>query len=153
MSAIGPSALRASLWAAWLAWAIWAARRLPRRALGRCRATKPASQRAAPPAWRSLSPSLEFRTRGPLPARSPVNEIGMSSSSSQQAGLRRRPPRPQRQLALGLLRCRALQVRQDLRNELRLLDAGDHLQLPAAARAALDLERLRTALRRHQIIS
>jgi hypothetical protein len=45
-----------------------------------------------------------------------------SSSSSQQTGLRRRPPRPNHQLALGLLRRRALQVRQDLRNELRLLD-------------------------------
>src|SRR5271169_1066406 len=56
-----------------------------------------------------------------------------SSSSSQQAGLQRRPARPKRQLALILLRRSALQVRQDLRNELRLLDAGDDLQLPAAA--------------------
>jgi hypothetical protein len=31
-------------------------------------------------------------------------------------------------------------VRQDLRNELRLLDAGDDLQLATAARAALDLD-------------
>ena len=37
--------------------------------------------------------------------------------SSQQAGLRRRPPRPKRQLALRLLRRRTLQVREDLRNE------------------------------------
>jgi hypothetical protein len=36
--------LRPSLGAAWLAWAIRAARRLRRRALGRCRATKPASR-------------------------------------------------------------------------------------------------------------
>src|SRR5271169_2899052 len=36
----------------------------------------PPSQRAAPPAWRPLRPSLELRTSGPLPARSPVNEIG-----------------------------------------------------------------------------
>jgi hypothetical protein len=31
-------------------------------------------------------------------------------------------------------------VRQDLGNELRLLDAGDDLQLATAARAALDLD-------------
>src|SRR5271167_4355955 len=63
-----------------------------------------------------------------------------SSSCSQQHGLYRRPARPERQLALILLRRSALQVRQDLRNQLRLLDAGDDLQLPAAARAALDLD-------------
>src|SRR5271170_5137429 len=63
-----------------------------------------------------------------------------SSSCSQQHGLYRRPPRPERQLALILLRRCTLQVRQYLRNELRLLDAGDDLQLPAAARAALDLD-------------
>src|SRR5271167_5016963 len=62
-----------------------------------------------------------------------------SSSCSQQHGLYRRPARPERRLALILLRRSALPVRQDLRNQLRLLDAGDDLQLPAAARAALDL--------------
>src|SRR5271170_4170213 len=62
-----------------------------------------------------------------------------SSSCSQQHGLYRRPPRPERQLALILLRRCTLQVRQYLRNELRLLDAGDDLQLATAARAALDL--------------
>src|ERR1700678_1078178 len=62
-----------------------------------------------------------------------------SSSCSQQPGLYRWPPRPERQLALILLRRCTLQVRQYLRNELRLLDAGDDLQLATAARAALDL--------------
>ncbi len=62
-----------------------------------------------------------------------------SSSCSQQPGLYRRPPRPERQLALILLRRCTLQARQYLRNELRLLDAGDDLQLATAARAALDL--------------
>src|SRR5580692_9334962 len=62
-----------------------------------------------------------------------------SSSCSQQPGLYRRPPRPERQLALILLRRCTLQVRQYLRYELRLLDAGDDLQLATAARAALDL--------------
>ena len=44
----------------------------------------------------------------------------------------RRRPRPERQLGLPLIRGRILKVRQDLRDELRLLDAGNHLELPAA---------------------
>jgi hypothetical protein len=77
----------------------------------------------------------------PAPAQGRVGGLRKrySSSSSQQAGVHRRPPRPNRQLALGLLRHAALQVRQYLRNELRLLDAGDDLELPTTARTALDL--------------
>ena len=45
-----------------------------------------------------------------------------------------------RPLALGLLRHCALQVREDLRNELRLVDAGDDLELPTTAGTALDLD-------------
>jgi hypothetical protein len=38
------------------------------------------------------------------------------------------------------IRCRLLKVRQDLRNDLGLFDAGDHLELPAAAGAGADLD-------------
>jgi hypothetical protein len=75
-----------------------------------------------------------------------------SSSCSQQPGLYRRPPRPERQLALILLRRCTLQVRQYLRNELRLLDAGDDLQLATAARAALDLYTEQPATLSHSTI-
>jgi hypothetical protein len=37
------------------------------------------------------------------------------------------------------IRCRLLKVRQDLRNDLGLLDAGDHPELPAAAGAPKSL--------------
>src|SRR5271167_1624798 len=65
--------LRPSLGAAWLAWQIG-----PPVGFGAepSAVAGPPSQRAAPPAWRPLRPSLELRTSGPLPARSPVNEIG-----------------------------------------------------------------------------
>src|SRR5580692_6325461 len=122
--------LSPSLGAAWFAWAIRGASRLLRRAVGRCRAAR-------------MPPTLPFAgagTGGPRPPLSPPPRNRYSSSSSQQTGLRRRPPRHQRQLALGLLRRYGLQVRQYLRNKLRLLDAGDDLQLPAAARAALYLD-------------
>ncbi len=73
--------LRPSLGAAWLAWAIWAASRLRRRALGRCRATKPARRAAhmaptlpfagapdstppARPKWRGLDLWLGWRYHG-----------------------------------------------------------------------------------------
>jgi hypothetical protein len=68
-----------------------------------------------------------------------------SSSCSQQPGLYRRPPRPERQLALILLRRCTLQVRQYLRNELRLLDAGDDLQLATAARPSGENDARRVA--------
>ncbi len=65
--------LRPSLGAAWLAWKIWPP-------VGFCAeplaVAGPPSQRAALPAWRPRRPSLQLRTSGPLPARSPVNEIG-----------------------------------------------------------------------------
>jgi hypothetical protein len=38
------------------------------------------------------------------------------------------------------LRRRALQVREDLRDDLRILDAGNDLELAAAAGAAVDLD-------------
>src|SRR5690606_31210814 len=63
-----------------------------------------------------------------------------SPSSSNQARLPRRRPRPERQFGLVMLRRHALQVRQDLRDDLRLLDAGDDLELAAATGAALDLD-------------
>ena len=47
-----------------------------------------------------------------------------------------RSPRPKRQLGWILIRRRAFQVRQNLRDDLRLLDAGNHPELPAAACAA-----------------
>jgi hypothetical protein len=52
---------------------------------------------------------------------------------------RQRRPRPEGQLGLPLIQSRHLKVRQDLRNDLRLLDAGDHLELPSQ-RADVDLE-------------
>ena len=73
--------------------------------------------RAAPLAIRPPCPALEpgqARPTGSLTRQ----QNRYSSSSSPQARLRRRPPRPKRQLALGLLRRCALQVRQYLRNEL-----------------------------------
>jgi hypothetical protein len=63
-----------------------------------------------------------------------------ASSGSQQTRLRRGRPRPERQLDPVLLWHRALQVREDLRDHLRLLDAGDVRKLPAAAGTALDLD-------------
>jgi hypothetical protein len=39
-----------------------------------------------------------------------------------------------------LIRSGLLQVREDLRDHLRLLDAGNDLRLPAAAGAVLDLD-------------
>jgi hypothetical protein len=51
-----------------------------------------------------------------------------------------RRPRPERQLGLIMIRRRVLQVRQELRDDLRLLDAGDHLELVATARADADLD-------------
>jgi hypothetical protein len=55
--------------------------------------------------------------------------------SSKQAGLLRRGPRTERQLGLVLLGTRIRQVREDLRNHLRLLDAGNDLELAATAHA------------------
>jgi len=51
-----------------------------------------------------------------------------------------RRPHSERPLALILLRRLALEVRQDPRDELGLLDAGDDPQRPAAADAGLDLD-------------
>jgi hypothetical protein len=65
--------LRPSLGAAWLAWKIWPPVGFGAEPLA---VAGPPSQRAAPPAWRPRRPSLQLRTSGPLPARSPVNEIG-----------------------------------------------------------------------------
>src|SRR5271156_4310015 len=114
--------LSPSLGAAWFAWAIRTASRFLRRA-----------PQPAHPAARSIRDK-----------RAPTGSLTRqrnrdSSSCSQQHGLYRRPPRPERQLALILLRLCTLQVRQYLRHELRLLDAGDDLQLASAAPAALDL--------------
>ncbi len=53
-----------------------------------------------------------------------------SPSNSKQAHLPRRRPRAERQLRLVVLRSGLLQVRKDLGNNRRLLDAGDDLQLP-----------------------
>jgi hypothetical protein len=99
---------------------------------------RPPSQCAAPPASCPLCHALDPGQASPTGSLTRQRNR-YSSSSSPQAGLHRRPPRHQRQLALGLLRRCALQVRQDLRNELRLLDAGDDLELSTTARAALDL--------------
>jgi hypothetical protein len=59
---------------------------------------------------------------------------------SDQRRLSGRRPRSEGQL--GLLRVRRIfvDVSQDPRNDLRLLDAGDHLALPAAANARVDLD-------------
>jgi hypothetical protein len=46
-----------------------------------------------------------------------------------------------------LLLHRALQVREDLRDDQRLLDAGIDLELPAAVGAALDLDTERSTRR------
>src|SRR5690606_5920409 len=55
----------------------------------------------------------------------------------QQAHLPRRRPRAERQLRLVVLRSGLLQVRKDLGNNRRLLDAGDDLQLAATAGTSL----------------
>jgi hypothetical protein len=49
------------------------------------------------------------------------------SFGSNQTGLRRRRSGAERQLGLAVIRRRALQVRQNLRDDLRLLDAGNDL--------------------------
>src|SRR5271154_3715613 len=108
-----------SLGAAWFAWAIRTASRFLRRA--------PQTAHAAARSIRDKRAPTGSLTR---------QRNRYSSSCSQQPGLYRRPARPERRLALILLRRSALQVRQDLRNQLRLLDAGDDLQLPAAAHTA-----------------
>ena len=77
--------------------------RLLRRAVGR----------AGPAACRPLCPSLELGEADPVRLSHPPQNR-YSSSSSQQTGLRRRPARHQRQLALGPLRRYGLQVRQYL---------------------------------------
>jgi hypothetical protein len=57
----------------------------------------------------------------------------------------RRPARPQRPLARGRLRRGALQVREDLRHQLRLLDVGDDLQLPTTTRTPKTPEEVKKA--------
>src|ERR1700722_12597350 len=114
--------LSPSLGGAWFAWAIRTASRFLRRA--------PQTAHAAARSIRDKRAPTGSLTR---------QRNRDSPSCSQQPGLYRRPPRPERQRALILLRRFTLQLRQYLRNELRLLDAGDDLQLATAARAALDL--------------
>jgi peptidoglycan/LPS O-acetylase OafA/YrhL len=65
--------LRPSLGAAWLAWQIGPPVGFGAEPLA---VAGPPNQRAAPPAWRPRRRSLELRTSRPLPARSPVYEIG-----------------------------------------------------------------------------
>jgi hypothetical protein len=59
---------------------------------------------------------------------------------SDQPGLSRRCPCPEGQLGLMLIRGRLLQMRQDPRNHLGLVDAGNHPELAAAADAQIDLD-------------
>lgn len=59
---------------------------------------------------------------------------------SHQSRLGRRRPRAERQLGLLRIRGRLLQMRQNPPNDLRPLDAGDHLELPAATGAGVDLD-------------
>jgi hypothetical protein len=75
--------------------------------------------RAAPPAIRPPCPALQpgqARPTGSLTHQ----QNRYSSSSSPQARLRRRPPRPKRQLALGLLRRCALQSATASRSTARI---------------------------------
>jgi hypothetical protein len=68
----------------------------------------------------------------------PVDRIKSHGTTPRLPDATKRRPAPERQFALGLLRRRALEVRQDLRNALRLLDAGDGRVLPTTACSALD---------------
>jgi hypothetical protein len=51
-----------------------------------------------------------------------------------------RRPRPERPLVLMQIRRRTLKVREDLRDDLRILDAGNDPEPAAAAGAGLDLD-------------
>jgi hypothetical protein len=73
-----------------------------------------------------------------MPAASAASAIA-HPGSSDQAPLHRGCQCPQRQLRRIRLRPRTPQGREDLRDELRLLNAGDDLEPTAAARTALDL--------------
>ena len=64
---------------------------------------------------------------------------GNPNSEQPARPARRRRPRPERRNRRSL--CSPLPpLRENARNQRRLLDAGDHLEPPAAARAALDLD-------------
>jgi hypothetical protein len=63
-----------------------------------------------------------------------------SFSSSPQPGRHRRRPRPERPLELFRLLRRALEVREDQRDDLEPLDAGDDPERAAAALAGVDLD-------------
>ncbi len=76
-----------------------------------------------------------------------------ATASSNQAGWNWRRPRPEWQFGLMQFDCHALQVRQDLRDDLRLLDAGNDLERPPQ-RAQLSISMPKTRLsRRAQLIA
>ncbi len=126
--------LRPSLGAAWRAWKVW-----PPVGFGAEPLAVAAHQASEPRRPHGAHACLHCSGQaGPyrLAHRSMKSGLTLKFTASWAAPAA--PALPKRQLALGLLRS-TLQVREDLRNELRLLDAGDDLQLPAAARAALEL--------------
>ena len=59
---------------------------------------------------------------------------------SDQPRLSRRRPRSEGQFGLMLIRRALLDVRQNPRNHFRLLDAGNHLELPATTTTGIDLD-------------
>jgi hypothetical protein len=59
---------------------------------------------------------------------------------SDQPRLNGRCACPERQFGLTVIRGRLRPVRQNLRDDLGIFDAGDHLERPAAAGAGVDLD-------------
>jgi hypothetical protein len=84
----------------------------------------------------------------PVPARiGPSPPLGVAAGDeesslqvSHQLRMRRRCPCPEGQLGLARIRDALLHMRQNLRNDFRLLDAGDHPELATAAAALVDLD-------------
>ncbi len=87
----------------------------------------------------AASPDLNPCTHRPKPAASPASAIAPSLRIQSRLACRWRPCR-KRQLGLVLLRRRALPLSQNPRDDLRLRDAGNDLELAATANAALDLD-------------
>lgn len=77
---------------------------------------------------------------GSDPHERPTRQASPPSSTSRQGRLPRWRSHPERALDRVRRRGDALQMRQNLRDGLRLFDAGDDLELAASARAGLDLD-------------
>ena len=97
------------------------------------------------PGTRPHSMSAQPKPRPCLPARTGPKPAALATSASAPPLRVQRSldcpggPRPERTLGRGRLRSDSLQLRQNLRNDLRFLDAGDDPKPSAAARAGHDV--------------